>query len=380
MRVRTTPLLVAWLAIPAIAVAQPANPPPPAPAPAPAPAPEPLPGPSEDPVLAEQVAASLVARAQELYQARMFADAKQLAVEASVRSPRGQAADQARFLITQINQQLGITDAPAAPVDDKVDLTPIQDPVTAPPAAIEPAPEGRRTKAGRTIVSGAVWGGVIGGLFADAVSTDGTTGGHVALGVALGAGVGGASGLVLARKRAHTRGDLALMDTLAGVGALGGLTLGMLMQPVEGEAYSVNAILGTAGGLVVGYIAAPQTNTTERRMLRVAGLSLAGGALPFLLYAGIRDDGTSGDERVVGALSTVGLLAGAYVGFRITRGLDAGKDVLPGEAAKANDAPVALVGRHSDGRWTAGGVALQPLSRQLAPQPGMVMSLVGARF
>ena len=51
----------------------------------------PPPKPGEDTVLAEQIAASLVARAQELFDAKVFIDAKQLAVEALVRSPRGRA-------------------------------------------------------------------------------------------------------------------------------------------------------------------------------------------------------------------------------------------------------------------------------------------------
>ena len=73
----------------------------PALAPAPAPAPAPLPAPgqvrTDDPVLAEQIARALVHRAQELFDARVFLDAKQLAVEALVQSPKGQAAEQARY-------------------------------------------------------------------------------------------------------------------------------------------------------------------------------------------------------------------------------------------------------------------------------------------
>jgi hypothetical protein len=220
----------------------------------------------------------------------------------------------------------------------------------------------------------------MGGLFADAVSVDGTTPGHVFIGAAVGAGLGGVAGMALAKRGKHTRGDIALMDTLAGLGAAGGLTVGMLMQPVEGEAYSVNAMIGIASGLLVGYVAGPQTNTTERRMLRVAGISALGGALPFLLYAGIYDDTTDNDEQLVGGLATAGLLAGAYIGFRLTRDLDVDRDVLPGEKRASDDAPVALVGRHSDGRWRANGIGINPLSRQLAPQPGMTLSVLGGRF
>jgi hypothetical protein len=153
----------------------------------------------------------------------------------------------------------------------------------------------------------------------------------------------------------------------------------MLMQPAEGEAYSVNAVVGIASGLLVGYVAAPQTNTTERRMLRVAGMAAIGGGLPFLLYAGIYDKSTHGDERLVGGLSTAGLLAGALVGFRLTRNMDVGKDVSPHEKHQ-DDAPIALIGRHSDGRWTANGLAVSPLSPQLSPQHGMSVNLVGGAF
>lgn len=435
--------LLVTLVTTAVAHAQPADPyapaPPPAPAPAPPPAPTPTPAPTlapvaEDPVLAEQIAQSLVQRAQELYDARVFVDAKQLAVEALIKRSTGAAAEHARFLIKSINKELGISDAPA------VDLTPIQDPTTPPPAATsQPEAPGssamktaarvhgalyggllgatigaffsKDTPAGgaipvgialgvagglylprplakldwseaqvRTLGAGSMWGGVLGGLFVDAAGVNTTNARQVLVGASIGSTLGVLGGVAMARRNKLTRGDVALIDTLSGVGAVGGLTLGMLMQPAEGEAYSVNSILGTAGGLLVGYVAAPLSNTTPRRMLRVAGVAALGGGAPFLLYAAIRDTKNHKDERIVGALSSIGLVAGLYVGFRITRGLDADLDVLPGTTAPVDDAPPAVVGRTSTGRWALGALAIQPLSLELAPQPGLAVPVVAGRF
>ncbi len=390
MGLRTIALL-GCLAAPALAHAQPGDPyrqrkpepPPNIPVPTPEQLPPPRPG--DDGVLAEQVARTIVQRAQELFDARVYVDAKQLAVEALVRSPRGAAAEQARFLIRSINDQLGISDDAPKPIEvPTVALPPIgasPGPIAPQlPPIVEAAPERSGSVRTRTIVSTAIWGGVMGGLFADAIDVEGTTGSDIAVGAAIGAGVGGLTGTLIARKQ-YTRGDIALVDTFAGIGTVGGLTLGMLMQPAESEAYSVNAMLGAAGGLVVGYVAGPETNTTQRRMIRVAGIAALAGALPFLLYAGIYDDTSTGDERLVGGLATTGLVIGTYVGFRLTRNIDVGLDVWGGGAKPtASDAPTALVGRHSDGRWSAGSLALQPLSRTLAPQRGMLVPLISARF
>jgi hypothetical protein len=197
----------------------------------------------------------------------------------------------------------------------------------------------------------------------------------------IGSTVGGLGGYALMSNRRLTRGDVALIDTLAGIGAVGGLTIGMVMQPAESEAYSLNSVFGIAAGVVVGMVAAPQTNTTPRRMLRVAGWSALGGAAPFLLYAAIRSKSSTVDERVTGLLSSGGLIAGAYLGFRLTRGMDEGLDTLDGKRhAASDDAPVALVGRGSDGRWGLGGIGLTPLSPALAPQHGMALQLVGGAF
>jgi hypothetical protein len=425
----------------------------PAPAPTPAPNRAPDPAPvaptdpgavraSEDPVLAEQVAQSLVLRAQELFDARVFVDAKQLAVEALIRSPKGPSAEQAKFLIAAVNKQLGIVDEPAKPPprpSDPVDMTPLKDP-TAPadpiPAQPEAPGDGVRTAASvhsalfggligatigsfissdspargavpvglgagvlaglylpraldrlhwneaqiRTMGAGSVWGGVIGGLFADTVKTSGTSPREVMVGASLVSTAGALAGAALASKNSYTSGDIALVDTFAGMGTLGGFTIGMLMQPAESEAYSLNAILGAAGGIVVGLIAAPETNTTPRRMLRVAGAAAIGGGTPFLLYAAIRDSSTKADERVTGLLSSVGLVAGAWIGFRLTRDMDLGLDILGGKTKDGDDAPPAVIGRSSAGHWGLGALTIQPLSTKLSSQPGMAVPILAGRF
>ncbi len=404
-----------------------------------------------DSVLNEQVAEALVDRAQELLDAKIYVDAKQLAVEALVKSPKGNAADRAHYIIKVVNQALNIHDEPPAtppsqvPPAENVDLSPITDPTTFDPSRDPPPSQlvDRQEHDGRTaaLVHGAfyggvlgatlgayigqdspasvavplgiaggvgagllarsmihkldwdeaqvrtagsmnLWGGVIGGLFGDAVSGAGDST-VSARGVLLGASIGSTLGLVgggaLAKNHKLTRGDVALVDTLAGIGTAGGLTIGMLMQPAQPEAYAVNAIVGAAGGVVVGVIAAPNTNTTPRRMLRVAGLAAAGGALPFLLYAAIADSSTDTDEQVVGLLSSAGLVGGAYLGLRLTRNLDVGLDVQDGTGA--DDAPAAAIARNSDGSWTVGGIGLRPLSSTLATGArGMGVTLLGGRF
>jgi hypothetical protein len=220
---------------------------------------------------------------------------------------------------------------------------------------------------------------VVGGLFGDIGKTEGTSSRQVLVGASIGATIGGGAGVLLARENRYTPGDIALVDTLAGIGAVGGLTLGMLMQPAEGEAYSLNSAFGAAGGVVVGLIAAPQTNTTPRRMLRVAGLAAAGGAVPFLLYAAAYDKEGHGDERLVGGLSSIGLVAGAIIGFRLTRGMDRDKDQSPRKSPE-NDAPASLITRSSVGDWSLGTIAVQPLSPTLSPQRGMAFPVVGAAW
>ena len=463
-RLRAASVLAVLLAA-AIASAQPADPyanPPPSPPPSsppssgawstgPTPTPAPTTGPrpptpapvpsttqSTDPVLAEQIAQSLVDRAQELLDAKVYPDAKQLAVEALVQSPGGPAADRAKLVIKQANAALGIVEPTEAPPPPPPDNRPIQDPTKVdqptPPESPEHSPKtaaivhgalytgvigaaigsffSHNEAAGavptgiafgaagaivapilashfnadeaqvREIGSGTIWGGTVGGLIAGTVQggDGGTVHGHTPLvGAAIGSTLGGLGGFYLAYHDTYTRGDVALVDTLAGIGTVGGLTLGMLMQPAQREAYSLNAAVGAAGGVIAGLVVAPNTNTTPRRMLRVAGLAAAGGAWPFLILAA--DPHSSADQRVTGALSTLGLVGGAWLGFYLTRHMDEGLDV-PDKGAKhdTDDAPPAVVGRNSDGRWSLGGFALVPTSPQLSTDRGTALSLAAGTF
>lgn len=400
--------------------------------------------PTSDRSMAERVAKALVTRAQELLDARAYLDAKQLAVEALVASPRGPSAEQARSIVHTVNRQLGIPeDMPKELVkpDEDVDTTPIGDPtlpaaepVAAPPEGRIPTgklaarvhgallgglvgasigaffssdtpaagavPVGIAVAAGgafatprlvdrlgwtdaqiRMAGSATIWGGMIGGLFGDIAKTEGTSVREVLVPASITAMLVGAGSYAFVRQSKLTRGDVALIDTFAGIGAVGGFTVGMVMQPVETEAYSLNSVLGIAGGLAFGVVLAPRTNTTPRRMLRIAGFAAAGGAAPFALYAAIASSRSSADERVTGILSSAGLVGGALLGFRWTRKMDEGRDTLDGKPRKeADDAPVALIGRSSDGRWGLGGLGFAPLSKALAPQNGMALQLLGGAF
>jgi len=434
------PSLVAMLA--ASAHAQPVDPYAPTPVAVPPPntwAPaQPGPPADQDPQLADQVAASLVSRAQELFEAKIYLDAKQLAVEALVKAPNGPASARAKAIIKASNAALGIVET--APT---IDVVPITEPSPPTEPAMLPDPEdiGRPYKAAAmahgalfggslggmigalvtpdnqasgavlfglplaaagaliapkvarkvdadnaqvlTLGAGNLWGGVIGGMFAASIEGGNggkVTGAGVMVGSTIGATLGTLGTIGFAKDHQFTEGDVTLIDTFAGVGTLGGITVGMLMQPAQREAYAVNSILGAAAGLVTGYVVAPMTNTTPRRMSRVAGLALAGGAVPFLLYAAIYDPHSTGDERTVGALSSIGLIGGTWLGFYLTRDMDIGLDVNSHKKKQDDDAPAAMLGRSSSGRWAIDGLALHALDPRLAPQRGLAVTLLGATF
>ncbi|MEZ4366945.1 MAG: hypothetical protein R2939_11730 [Kofleriaceae bacterium] len=227
----------------------------------------------------------------------------------------------------------------------------------------------------RLLGSAGVWGTVTLAAMADVVTgVDGTSASDVAWGATLGGAAGLGLGYALHRRRAYTAGDVALMDAFAGIGTLGGLTLGLALAPVEGEGYSLNVAIGAAGGWLIGMAAAPSVEASPARVLRIGAHALTGAAAPWILYPLLADSGSDDDEQAIGLLSTIGLVAGAYVGFRRTRGLHG-----EGVAAAATAGPSALLERSPDGGWRL-GAALPRVERDRGAAPRTMLTLAAGGF
>jgi hypothetical protein len=359
------------------------------------------------------VGQALVTRARQLLDASFPADAKQLAEEALLRAPSGDVATEASAIIAEANRQLGVKDPtpPVDPVKDPVVIPPkdldrppvVDDPVAGgrfwmgvhgslmglafggsiglaldvDPDTGDPGPAGvsigaaaggalgyfaGRWAASRweldaaqasTIGSGSLLGATVVGLFADTLDVGGTTAREIAIGVAIGTVAGAAGGIMLARAERLSTGDVALMDSFAMYGVLGGLTLGAAMQPAEDEAYSLNAVIGGIAGWLAGAGLGPRIDASPKRVSRMVLGAAIGGGTPWLLYLAINDDSSTNDEQAIGLLSTAGILAGAYLGYRWSRGL-AGSEVQPGGKRRVDPdlGGVGLIHRSRDGSWS----------------------------
>ncbi len=411
---------------PAAAPVDPYGAPPASPASPAPPAPPPATPPSTPPVddVDVAVATALLDRARALVAAGDRVNARLLATEAAARGGDRPVGDEARSLVAELDRALAPIEPPPAP--PPVEIVPPPPPpledLDGPPRLPAPA-TGRSprllgaygavggaalgvalagTEGDQTLVAalggaaigglggfyvarsqrwtparahvvgaGVLWGAVAGGAFADVVTgVEGTTEDDVAVGTALGAIGGALVGSLGSRDPALTSDDAALIHSVSLWGLVAGFTTGVAIDPPEGEAYSLNAAIGVAAGQVVGHIAARRAEVSGRRLLRINGLALLGAGVPLLLWQATENDGdvTVGSRRPWGLLATAGLVGGAYLGFRWTRGMEAG--------AASSDAPAAIFGRGSDGRWAAGGLSLTPARHGR----GAAVTLISARW
>ncbi len=412
---------------PALAVAQPIDPygapPPPSTA-------TPPPPPAQDDV-GPAVAAALLDRARALTAMGELDAARQLASEAAAGDPAGPTGAAARALVDELDGRLGRTPPPVVDVPPPPVVEVAPPPVVEPPPVVDQPPPSSNRRArtaaavygalggaalglglagtdnntGAGVLGGAavgglagfyvarrgawelprahqlgagvVWGGAAGALFADVVTgTTGTTEDDIAAGAGLGALGGAVVGALAGADPRLTSGDMALVDSLAAWGLIGGLTTAVAIDPPEGEAYSLNAALGIAVGYAVGQVAARRVDISGRRLLRVNAVALLGAAVPILIWRATDDstdltaDASSG-AQAAGLLATVGLVGGAYLGFRWTRGMD-----RAATAAADPGAPAALIQRGADGRWDAGGLALAPVRHGR----GAALTILGGRW
>lgn len=234
---------------------------------------------------------------------------------------------------------------------------------------------------GQAIISAGSWGVYTVALFGDAVTgVDTTTTNEGFKAAAIGGAVGLGGGVLYAVRAEPTEADVSLTNSFGLYGTTTGLMLGVVMNPPESEAYSINGALGAVGGLGIGYWLSTRYEVSRRRMIRVDLGALAGLAASWaLFYPLIADDTTSGDEQAAGAVSIGAMAVGGYLGWRLGRGL---------EDAGADDASVAglpgLVTRSDAGAWSVGTPLPRPMENPaLAPRTGgfsMGIDLAAGRF
>jgi hypothetical protein len=232
----------------------------------------------------------------------------------------------------------------------------------------------------RAVASASVWGSVAVALLADAVTgADSTDGNEIVRGAAIGTIAGTGVGILYARKVKPSVDDVAVINSFAAYGTVGGLLVGMAMDPPESEAYSLNAVIGMGAGVGIGAYLADKHDISRRRMLYIDLGAAAGAAVPLLLLAAVNDDTKTDDNQAFGFLSALGLVGGAVLAKRWTRNMDADKTPL---VSKDPLVP-GLAQRASDGTWSFGGPALAPANNPaLGPTlgRGVGLSLLGGSF
>ena len=202
------------------------------------------------------------------------------------------------------------------------------------------------------IASAGTWGAVTMGLFGDIVSGDASEPNTIHRFVAVGGALGAGLGTWYALDRDPPSGEVAVFNSLASYGLIGGLLLGVAMDPPRSEAYALNAFLGSSAGMVASFAFGDRLEMSRRRSLMVDLGAAAGFAAPWVLLLPITDS-----PRAVSLVSVLGLVGGAGLAFYLTEG-----DGASGETAAREARQPALFSRSSDGRWRL-GVPLPALGR-----------------
>jgi hypothetical protein len=222
---------------------------------------------------------------------------------------------------------------------------------------------------GNVINSGGFWGLYNGAHLGNLFAGEDSNANDIYLGMAVTGLLGSGLGYWYAQEKNPSAGDLAFTNSLTLYGTTGGLLLGVAIDPPRGDAYSLNALVGSALGLGLGYYAKGY-NPTRKRMLKVDLGAAVGAVAPWILmYPLISDSESDGDEQLTGLFSAIGLAGGGYLTWRYTDN-ETSKD----GAQAVSSAPPALVQRHESGDWVLSTPSLRPMAMPaLAPQRGLSM-------
>jgi hypothetical protein len=238
------------------------------------------------------------------------------------------------------------------------------------------------------VMSGATWGS-LGGLFlgwATSDLRDDTSPEYDGYGV--GSLIGGAIGLgagILWAASDPSAGDVAIVNSMAGYGTVGGLLAGGLMDPPYDGAYGMNAFIGVTAGVGAGLLVANELDVSRARMAMIDLGAAVGALAPWIIVYPILKGGGDGetngadddtDVQITSGVSLAGMVAGAILAWSFTRDYDERR------ARRADAgvllAPPALLVRGERGGWHLGSPALR-LDRD-GPHRSVGVGLLGGTF
>ena len=234
------------------------------------------------------------------------------------------------------------------------------------------------------IASAGNWGMWNLGMLGDVFTGEGTSANQVYKFVAAGGALGAGAGIYYAKVAKPSEGDVAMTNSLGAYGTTAGLMVAVMMSPPRADAYSLNAVIGSLGGLGVGLYLNDRFEMSRGRTLRIDLGATAGVATTWaLLYPLIKDDGTNNDEQFAGFFSTVTMAGGIGLAYYLTRNYDKKKSDRLLDDGDPYPASAGLIRRSGNGRWSLGSPTLRPLADPtLAPPVGFTLGVdvAGGRF
>ncbi len=217
---------------------------------------------------------------------------------------------------------------------------------------------------GKAMSAGALSGMYNFAHFGNLVTGEDTTGNDIYKSMALGGLAGGGLGYWYAREYSPTEGSISVANTFSLLGTGTGLMLGVAMDPPRGDAYALNATLGSMAGIGLGIYFRNDIEATPKRMTMVNLGAIAGAAVPWILVYPLLDGDGDGDRRTTGFLSTLTMAGGAYLAWYLT------DDEEP--ATQGSVSSPALVQRSESGQWGMGTPMPKPMQNPvLAPVSGV---------
>ncbi len=235
---------------------------------------------------------------------------------------------------------------------------------------------------GKALSSGAVWGMYNFAHIGNVFTGEDTNGNDIYRSMALGGLAGGGLAHLYVRKFEPTEGEVSVVNSGSLIGTGVGLMLGVAMDPPRGDAYSLNATLGSLAGIGAGIYFRDDLVATPKRMTIVNLGALGGAVVPWVLVYPLMDGQNGGDYQTAGFLSALTMGGGAYLAWRLTKDMvPVNKDSL--EPTALSEAAPALLQRSESGQWNLASPVPRPMQNQrLAPATGFSMGadVLSGRF